>query len=59
MVCHNLYVYNRQGICVFYQEWFRPQSAKQGVGSVSGDQKQMFGFIWTMCNVCVALDPKE
>ncbi len=59
MVCYNLYVFNRQGTCVAYHEWQRPQSAQQGVGSVAADQKQMFGFVWTMCNLCVALDPKE
>ncbi len=59
MVCLNIYLFNRQGLCVFYHDWHRTQSAAQGVGSTESDQKQMFGFLWTMSNFCVAIDPKE
>lgn len=39
--CFNLYIFNRQGVCLHYQEWYRPKSVKQGAGSQAGDQKQM------------------
>jgi hypothetical protein len=59
MVCFNLYIFNRQGVCLHYQEWFRPKSVKQGAGTLIDDQKQMFGLFWTLSNFAATLDPKE
>mmetsp|Transcript_15221 Transcript_15221/g.37932 ORF Transcript_15221/g.37932 Transcript_15221/m.37932 type:complete len:165 (-) Transcript_15221:819-1313(-) len=59
MVCYNIYIFNRQGACIYYHEWFRPKSVKQGAGTLADDQKQMFGLFWTLSNFCATLDPKD
>ena len=59
MVCFNLYIYDRKGTCLQYQEWYRPKSVKQGAGTLADDQKQMFGLFWTISNFVATLDPKE
>ena len=59
MVCFNFYVFNRQGTCVHYHEWYRPKPVSQGAGSLADDQKQMFGLFWTLNNFAAAMDPKE
>lgn len=48
MGCFNIYIFNRQGVCIFSHAWFRPKSVKAGAGSQEGDHKQMFGLIWTL-----------
>ena len=59
MVCFNFYVFNRQGTCVHYHEWYRPMSVAHGAGSAADDQKQMYGLFWTLNNFAAAMDPKE
>eukprot|EP00198_Chlamydomonas_reinhardtii_P006183 XP_001695519.1 component of TRAPP complex [Chlamydomonas reinhardtii] len=59
MGCFNIYIFNRQGVCIFSHAWFRPKSVKAGAGSQEGDHKQMFGLIWTLGNFCATLDPKD
>uniref|UniRef100_A0A383VJ06 Trafficking protein particle complex subunit n=1 Tax=Tetradesmus obliquus TaxID=3088 RepID=A0A383VJ06_TETOB len=59
MVCFNMYIFDRQGVCLHYQEWFRPKSVRQGAGTLIDDQKQMFGLFWTLSNFAATLDPKE
>lgn len=39
--CFNLYIYNRQGACIHYHEWYRPKSVRHGAGTQVDDQKQM------------------
>lgn len=58
MVCFNIYIYDRQGTCMHYHEWYRPKSVKQGAGTLVDDQKQMFGLFWTLNNFTAALDAK-
>lgn len=58
MVCFNLYIFDRQGTCLHYHEWYRPKSVKQGAGTLVDDQKQMFGLFWTLSNFTAALDAK-
>lgn len=57
--CFNLYIYNRQGACIHYQEWHRPKSVKEGAGSETDDQKQMFGLFWTLSNFCATMNPRD
>jgi hypothetical protein len=59
MVCFNLYIFNRQGVCAHYHEWYRPKSVKQGAGTLADDQKQMFGLFWTLSNFAATLDPRK
>lgn len=59
MVCFNMYIFDRQGTCLHYNEWYRPKSVKQGAGTLIDDQKQMFGLFWTISNFAATLDPKE
>mmetsp|Transcript_33678 Transcript_33678/g.74582 ORF Transcript_33678/g.74582 Transcript_33678/m.74582 type:complete len:165 (+) Transcript_33678:139-633(+) len=56
--CFNLYIYNRQGVCIHYQEWYRPKHVTHGAGTLLDDQKQMFGLFWTLSNLCATVDPK-
>ena len=42
--CFNIYIYNRQGVCIHYQEWYRPKTVQQGTGS----QVNMMLFAWCM-----------
>lgn len=58
MVCFNMYIFNRQGVCLHYSEWYRPKSVKQGAGTPEDDQKQMFGLFWTLSNFAATMDPK-
>lgn len=58
MVCYNLYIFNREGTCLFYQEWSRPKSVKQGAGTTSDDQKMMFGLFFSLKTFAAAMDPK-
>ena len=57
-MCYNLYIFNRQGTCLFYQEWSRPKSVKQGAGTTSDDQKMMFGLFFSLKTFAAAMDPK-
>lgn len=59
MVCYNLYIFDRQGACVHYQEWLRPKSIRHGAGTRADDQKQMFGLFWTLGSFCASLNPRE
>lgn len=59
MVCFNFYVFDRRGVCLFYHEWSRVKSVKQGVGSQLDEEKQLFGLIWTLRNLAAAINPKE
>mmetsp|Transcript_13267 Transcript_13267/g.23498 ORF Transcript_13267/g.23498 Transcript_13267/m.23498 type:complete len:159 (-) Transcript_13267:148-624(-) len=59
MVCYNIYIYNRQGTCVYYFEWLRTKPVEDGAGTRLDDQKQLFGLFWTLSNFCAALDPKD
>lgn len=59
MVVFNLYIFNRQGICIHYREWSRPKDVKHGAGSQQDDQKQLFGLLWTMNNFCSTMNPRE
>eukprot|EP00879_Flechtneria_rotunda_P003539 GHRR01003773.1.p1 GENE.GHRR01003773.1~~GHRR01003773.1.p1 ORF type:complete len:160 (+),score=34.65 GHRR01003773.1:255-734(+) len=59
MVCFNFYIFDRKGICLYYHEWYRPKSVKQGAGTLIDDQKQMFGLFWTLNNFTATVDPRE
>lgn len=43
---------------MFYQEWSRPKSVKQGAGTTSDDQKMMFGLFFSLKTFAAAMDPK-
>ncbi|DBA96345.1 TPA: hypothetical protein ACH3X3_002520 [Trebouxia sp. C0006] len=58
MVCYNLYIFNREGTCLFYQEWSRPKSVKQGAGTPLDDQKMMFGLFFSLKTFAAAMDPR-
>ncbi|KAG1660226.1 hypothetical protein FOA52_005096 [Chlamydomonas sp. UWO 241] len=58
-LAYNLYIYDRAGKCLHYQEWHRPKSVRQGAGTQADDQKQMFGLFWTLSNFCATLNPKD
>ena len=45
MAIYNLYIFNRDGQCIYYQEWNR---SKHSGLSEEQEFKQMFGFIVEM-----------
>ena len=57
MVCYNLYIFNRDGVCLHYTEWSRPKHVKDGAGTLVDDAKMMFGLLFSLKNVCTAIDP--
>ncbi len=57
MVCYNLYIFNRDGVCLHYREWSRPKQVKDGAGTLADDAKMMFGLLFSLKNVCTAIDP--
>ena len=59
MVCYNLYIFNREGTCLYYHEWYRPKLVKHGAGNQGDDQRQLFGLFWTLKNFTASLNPKD
>ena len=57
MVCFNMYIFNRNGVCLHYSEWSRPKNVKDGAGTLVDDAKMMFGLLFSLKNVCTAIDP--
>jgi|APGre2960657404_1045060.scaffolds.fasta_scaffold184146_1 hypothetical protein len=55
----NLYLFNRQGVCLHYAEWHRPKSVRHGAGSSDGDQRQMFSLVWALSDFASALNPRD
>lgn len=58
MVVHNIYIFNRDGTCLYYHEWLRPKPVRDGAGSVIDDQKMMFGLFFSLKTFAAAMDPK-
>ena len=58
MVVHNIYIFNREGVCQYYHEWLRPKPVRDGAGSTLDDQKMMFGLFFSLKTYAAAMDPK-
>ena len=58
MVLYNMYIFDRKGTCLFYHEWQRPKSVKQGAGTPGDDQKMVFGLFFSLKTFTAAMDPK-
>jgi len=52
-----LYIFNREGVCLHYREWSRPKHVKDGAGTLVDDAKMMFGLLFSLKNICTAIDP--
>ena len=59
MVAYNIYIFNRQGTCLYYYEWHRPKSVRQGAGTPADDQKMMFGLFFSLKTFAAAMDPRQ
>ena len=57
MVCYNMYIFSRDGACVFYTEWARPQAIRSSLTPLD-DQKNMFGLFFSTKTFAAAMDPK-
>ncbi len=55
----NIYIFNREGVCLYYHEWSRPKPVRQGAGTVSDDQKMMFGLFFSLKTFAAAMDPES
>lgn len=53
-----IYLFSRQGTCLFYHEWSRPKPVKLGAGTPSDDQKMLFGLFFQLKVFAAAMDPK-
>ena len=53
-----LYIFDRQGTCLLYQEAHRTKPVKQGAGTPSDDQKMLFGLFFSLKTFTAAMDPK-
>lgn len=58
MVFHNLYIFDRDGVCLHYHEWLRTKPVMEGAGSPADDQKGMFGLFFALKTFSAAMDPK-
>lgn len=59
MPAYNIYFFNRQGTCLYYYEWSRPKSVRQGAGTSADDQKMMFGLFFSLKTFAAAMDPRQ
>jgi hypothetical protein len=59
MFAYNIYIFNRQGTCLYYYEWHRPKSVRQGAGTPADDQKMMFGLFFSLKTFAAAMDPRQ
>eukprot|EP00743_Colponemidia_sp_Colp-15_P006321 GILK01006800.1.p1 GENE.GILK01006800.1~~GILK01006800.1.p1 ORF type:complete len:139 (-),score=6.21 GILK01006800.1:214-630(-) len=50
----NLYIFNRQGQCLYYEEWNR----KKAVKNVIEDQKLVFGLLWSLKSFTQKIAPR-
>jgi hypothetical protein len=56
MTVYNLYIFNREGQCIYYKEWNR---TKQSGLSMEMEFKQMFGFIVEMKSFVNKMSPTD
>ncbi|KAF8413246.1 hypothetical protein HHK36_001222 [Tetracentron sinense] len=50
---HMIYVFNRNGVCLFYREWNRPLRTL----NVQQDHKLMFGLLFSLKSFTSKMDP--
>lgn len=58
MVAHNIYIFDRDGVCLYYHEWLRTKPVSEGAGNQADDQKGMFGLFFSLKTFTAAMDPK-
>ena len=47
------YLFDRHGTCLHYTEWRRPVKAENALH----EQRNLFGVLWSLRQLCAALDP--
>jgi Sybindin-like family len=58
IIAYNIYIFNREGTCLYYHEWSRPKPVQHGAGSEQDDQKMMFGLFFSLKTFTAAMDPR-
>lgn len=53
---YNMYIFNRDGACLFYREWHR---SHRTVETPEADQKLMFGFLFSLKQIVNKLTPQN
>ena len=53
-----LYIFDRQGTCLYYQELERTKPVKLGAGTSADDQKMLFGLFFSLKTFTAAMDPR-
>jgi hypothetical protein len=54
---YNLYIFNRGGACLYYEEWNRPQNTL--ADDPEEDRKLMFGLYFSLKELARKLSPQE
>eukprot|EP00301_Raphidiophrys_heterophryoidea_P017455 c2745_g1_i1.p1 GENE.c2745_g1_i1~~c2745_g1_i1.p1 ORF type:complete len:159 (+),score=23.44 c2745_g1_i1:52-477(+) len=54
MTIFNMYIFNRHGVCLYYEEWRRRQQSTQ---EPAEDQKLMFGMLFSLKQFVSKLSP--
>lgn len=57
MVAFNIYFFDRNGCCLYTQEWTRTSDVKLGSGTVEDEFKNVFGLFFSLKRLTAALDP--
>uniref|UniRef100_A0A7S0EDU9 Trafficking protein particle complex subunit n=1 Tax=Phaeocystis antarctica TaxID=33657 RepID=A0A7S0EDU9_9EUKA len=50
-----LYIFSKQGVCLYYREWNRPLAPSD----IRQDQKLMFGFLFSLKQLVAKMSPKK
>lgn len=53
---YNFYVFNRDGVCLYYKEWHRTNMTPD---STQADQKLMFGFLFSLKHLVNKFTPER
>jgi len=54
---HNIYIFNRKGVCLFYKEWNRPQFTLED--DPNEDKKLMFGMLFSLKDLAQKMSPEK
>mmetsp|Transcript_3807 Transcript_3807/g.4741 ORF Transcript_3807/g.4741 Transcript_3807/m.4741 type:complete len:150 (-) Transcript_3807:1583-2032(-) len=57
MTVHNFYVFNRQGVCLYYREWKRTHNPL--ADNPAEDAKLVFGLLFSLKQFCNKMAPEK
>uniref|UniRef100_A0A7S0P187 Trafficking protein particle complex subunit n=1 Tax=Calcidiscus leptoporus TaxID=127549 RepID=A0A7S0P187_9EUKA len=54
---YTLHIFNRQGVCLYYQDWQRPRPPAGG--DLAQEHKLMFGFLFSLKQLVGKMSPRK